>query len=311
MRIPDRPSAFTDDSARDRYHAVYDRLLDELWPVPVDALDVETRAGRVRVHRAGPAEGDPVVLVAGAGGNALAWYRYIEPLARTRPVLALDPLGEPGRSVQRRTLATAADVGGWLTDVLTAVGAERAHVAGFSAGCLTAVWAATHQRPGESGRVAALTLLDPGGFAPISGRFVRWAAAGAVASMLPRPLRHRMADVVNNGVLREDGLVRLARAGGWSFRRHVLIPSPYTDEQIREVPVPVQVLLGARSALHDSQAVAARLAGIAPSWRVEIVPGTGHSLPVEAPGLAVERILTFPAQWQPGAAAPSHHRNSR
>ena len=58
MRVPDRPSAFTSDSARDKYHAAYDRLLGELWPVPIDAFDVETRAGSVRIHRAGPATGD-------------------------------------------------------------------------------------------------------------------------------------------------------------------------------------------------------------------------------------------------------------
>jgi pimeloyl-ACP methyl ester carboxylesterase len=310
MRMPDRPSTFTSDSARDKYYAVYDRLLGELWPVPVDAIDVETRAGSVRIHRAGPAEGDPVVLVAGAGGNALTWYRYIEPLARTRPVLAVDPLGEPGRSVQRRPLATGAEVGGWLTDVLAAVGAERAHVAGFSSGGLTAVWTAVEQQLGGGDRVAALTLVDPGGFAPITGRFVRWALAGAIASMLPRTLRHRMAGVVNNGVLREDALVELMRVG-WSFRRRVLIPPAYTDEQIRELSVPVQVLLGARSTLHDAQAVAARLADIAPSWRVEIVPGTGHSLPVEAPDLVAERILTFPGQIRPGTATPKHSTDNR
>ncbi|MFI6604823.1 hypothetical protein ACIBHX_52125 [Nonomuraea sp. NPDC050536] len=140
MRMLDRPSAFTSDSARDKYYAVCDRVLGELWPVPADAIDVETRAGIVRIHRAGPAEGDPVVLVAGAGGNALAWYRYIEPLARTRPVLAVDPLGEPGRSVQRLPLATGAEVGGWFTDVLVAVGAERAHVVGSTDGSSSAVW---------------------------------------------------------------------------------------------------------------------------------------------------------------------------
>ncbi|WP_030455444.1 alpha/beta fold hydrolase [Herbidospora cretacea] len=294
MRVPDRPSAFTSDSARDRYYAVYDRAFGELWPVPVDAIDVETRAGSVRTYRAGPAEGDPVVLVAGAGGNALAWYRYIEPLARTRPVLAVDPLGEAGRSVQTRTLATGAVVGGWLTDVLAAVGAERTHVAGFSSGSMIAV----EQQLGGGGRVAALTLVDPGGFAPITGRFIRWATAGAVGSTLPRTLRHRLAGVVGNGVLREDGLVSLMRAG-WSFRRRVLITPPYTDEQIRELSVPVQVLLGARSALLDAQAVAARLADVVPSWRVEIVPGTGHSLPVEAPDLVAERILAFPGQALP------------
>ncbi|WP_219470969.1 hypothetical protein [Nonomuraea rhizosphaerae] len=59
MRVPDRPSAFTSDSARDKYYAVYDRVLGELWPVPVDVTDVETRAGTVRIHRAGSATGDP------------------------------------------------------------------------------------------------------------------------------------------------------------------------------------------------------------------------------------------------------------
>ncbi|MEU8178702.1 alpha/beta fold hydrolase [Microbispora hainanensis] len=307
MRVPDRPSAFASDSARDKYYVVYDRVLGELWPVPVDAIDVETRAGSVRAYRAGPAEGDPVVLLAGAGGNALAWHRYIEPLARTRPVLAVDPLGEPGRSVQTRTLATGAEVGGWVTDVLAAVGAERAHLAGFSSGGLTAVWTAAEQQRGGGGRVAALTLVDPGGFAPITGRFVRWAGAGAIASMLPAALRHRMAGVVGNGLLREDGLVRLLRAG-WSFRRRVLIPSAYTDEQIREVSVPVQVLLGARSTLHDAQAVAARLADIAPSWRVEIVPDTGHSLSIEAPDLVAERILAFPGQARPRDAEAQHEQ---
>lgn len=117
-----------------------------------------------------------------------------------------------------------------------------------------------------------------------------------------------MAGVVDNGVLREDGLVRLMRAG-WSFRRRVLIPPRYTDEQLRELSVPVQMLLGARSTLHDAQAVAARLADVVPSWRVEIVPGAGHSLPVEAPDLVAERILTFPGQARPGSATPKHSTN--
>jgi pimeloyl-ACP methyl ester carboxylesterase len=299
--IPDRPSAFTSDSARAKYVAAYERALGELWPVPVDAIDVETRAGSVRIHRAGPATGDPVILLAGAGGNALAWYRYIEPLARTRPVVALDPLGEPGRSVQTQPLATGAEVGVWLTDVLAAAGAERAHVVGSSYGGWTAV---EHQR-GGGGRVAALTLVDPVGFAPLTGRFYRWLIVGGMAASLPRALRRRVAGAVGNGALREDVLMTLMAAGR-SFRRRLPIPPAYTDEQVCELPVPVQVLLGARSALHDAQAVAARLAQITPSWRVEIVPDTGHALPVEAPDLVIERILTFPGQAQAEITTPQH-----
>ncbi|MGW4798106.1 alpha/beta fold hydrolase [Nonomuraea sp. NPDC004297] len=294
MRVPDRPSSFTGDSARARYHAAYSRALGALWPVPVDDTEVETRAGSVRVLRAGPAGGDPVVLLAGSGGNALAWYRHVGPLARERPVLALDPLGEPGRSVQTRPLASGAEVGGWLTDVLAEVGAERAHLVGSSYGA----WVAVEQQLGGGGRVAALTLVDPAGFAPMSGRFLRWLIVGGLAATLPRTWRHRVAGAAGNGTLREDELMRLVRAGR-SFRRRLPVPPPYTDERVRELSVPVQVLLGARSALHDAGALAARLAGVAPSWRVEIVPETGHALPVEAPDLVVERILAFPGITTP------------
>ncbi|MFC7641615.1 hypothetical protein ACFQX6_11890 [Streptosporangium lutulentum] len=162
------------------------------------------------------------------------------------------------------------------------------------------------QQLGGGGRVAALTLVDPGGFAPLPRRFIRWALAGAIASMLPRALRHRMAGVVDNGVLREDELVELMRVG-WSFRRRVPIPPAYTDEQIREVSVPVQVLLGARSALLDARALAARLADIVPSWRVEIVPGTGHSLPVEARTWSPNGFSPFPARRGPGAHLEARH----
>jgi pimeloyl-ACP methyl ester carboxylesterase len=295
----DQPSAFTSDSAREKFFAVYDQALAELWPVPVDARDVETRAGSVRIYRAGPAEGDPVVLLSGAGGNALAWYRYIEPLARTRPVFAVDPLGEAGRSVQTEPIATGAEVGGWLADILAAVGAERAHLVGSSFGG----WTALEQQLAGGGRVAALTLVDPAGFAPLTGRFYRWVVFGGMAGLLPRGLRHRAAPRLRNGTLREDVLMQLVFAGR-TFRRRLPNPPGYADEQLRSVPVPVQVLLGARSALHDAQAVAARLAEAVPAWRVEIVPDTGHALPIEAPGLVIDRILTFAGQTRPSTAGP-------
>jgi pimeloyl-ACP methyl ester carboxylesterase len=299
MPALDRPSAFTSDAARDKFFAAYDRVLGELWPVPVDGHDVETRAGSVRVYRAGPAQGGPVVLLSGAGGNALAWYRYMAPLAQAHPVLAVDPLGEAGRSVQTRPIASGAEVGGWLTDALAALGVERAHLVGSSFGG----WTALEQQLGGGGRVSALTLVDPAGFAPLTGRFYRWIILGGMAGMLPRGLRHRAAGRLGNGTLREDALMKLVLAGR-NFRRRLPTPPGYTDEQLRSVPVPVQVLLGEHSALHDAQAVAARLAEVVPAWRVEIVPGTGHALPIEAPELVIDRILTFADPQRPGAAEP-------
>src|SRR5205085_1902926 len=76
-----------------------DDVLERAWPVPVRAEDIPTSAGTVRIYRAGPDGDDPYVLLTGAGGNALAWHRWMDRLG-DRPVIAVDPLGEPGHSVQ-------------------------------------------------------------------------------------------------------------------------------------------------------------------------------------------------------------------
>jgi pimeloyl-ACP methyl ester carboxylesterase len=285
---PAQVSAFTSERGRTRFLRAYDRALAELWPVPVRWVQVETSSGTVHALRHGPDGDDPVVLLAGAGGNALGWYRHVEPLGRTRPVLVLDPLGDPGHSEQTAPLTGGADTGRWLAEFLTAVGARRAHLVGTSFGG----WAAVQQQLHAPGGVAALTLVDPAGFGPVTGRFYRWVVLGGLAGLLPAGLRRAAGRRLVNGTLAEAELMRMVRAST-SFRRRVPNPPELTDEDLRAVPAPVQLLLGERSALHESADVAQRVAAVVPGWRVEVVPGTGHALSIEAPDLVTERVLAF------------------
>ena len=288
MATVDRPSGFSSDRGRARFFAAYDRAFTALWPVAVSAEDIPTSLGIVRVYRAGPSGPDPVVLLSGAGGNALGWYRHVAGLSAHRPVLAVDPLGEAGRSVPSHALADGAAVARWLDDVLTAVGAERAHLVGSSYGGWTALEHARHL----PGRVSAVTLVDPAGLADLTGRFYRWVILGGLSVLLPARWRHMLARALVNGTLAEDELMRLGLAAR-SFRRRLPAPPVWTDPDLATITTPVQLLLGAKSALHDSTAVGGRIATAAPSWRIEVVPGTGHALPLEAPELVVARVLAF------------------
>ena len=288
MATVDRPSGFSSDRGRARFFAAYDRAFTALWPVAVSAEDIPTSLGIVRVYRAGPSGPDPVVLLSGAGGNALGWYRHVAGLSAHRPVLAVDPLGEAGRSVPSHALADGAAVARWLDDVLIAVGAERAHLVGSSYGGWTALEHARHL----PGRVSAVTLVDPAGLADLTGRFYRWVILGGLSVLLPARWRHMLARALVNGTLAEDELMRLGLAAR-SFRRRLPAPPVWTDPDLATITTPVQLLLGAKSALHDSTAVAIRPATAAPSWRIEVVPGTGHALPLEAPELVVARVLAF------------------
>jgi pimeloyl-ACP methyl ester carboxylesterase len=284
----DRPSGFLSDAAREKFWQAYDRTLERLWPVPVQAQDVPTSAGQVRIYRAGRDGDDPVVLLSGAGGNALGWYRHVTALSRSRPVIAVDPLGEPGRSVQREAIPDGPAAARWLDDVLAAVGAQRAHLVGSSFGG----WVALEHERHSPGRVSAVTLVDPAGLGPVTGRFYRWVVLGGLTALLPARLRHAAARPLVNGTLLEDDLMRLGLAGR-AFRRRLPAPPVWTDDDLSGVPTPVQLLLGARSALHDSRAVAERIAAAAPSWHIEVVAGTGHALPLEEPDLLVDRVLAF------------------
>ena len=284
---PDRVSSFTSGRSRQRFLRAYDRALGELWPVPVQWVEVETSFGTVRALRHGPEGNDPVVLLTGAGGNALGWYRSVELLGRTRPVLVPDPVGEPGSSVQTAPITGRADAARWLDEFLAGAGALRAHVVGTSFGG----WTALAHELETPGRVTAITLVDPVGLAPITGRMYRWIVLGGLAGMLPAPLRRAAGRRLVNGTLEEAALLRLIRAST-SFRRRVPNPPVLADAELAAVGTPVQLLLGERSALNDDT-VAARVRAATPRWQVEVVPGTGHALSIEAPELVVQRVLAF------------------
>jgi pimeloyl-ACP methyl ester carboxylesterase len=135
-------------------------------------------------------------------------------------------------------------------------------------------------------------LVDPAGFGAMTGRFHRWIILCGMAGLLPGPLRRRAAMRLGKATINETALMRLGVAGR-GFRRRLPTPPVFTDVQLRQIAVPVQLLLGARSTLHDAREVAARAAAVRPSWRVEVVPDAGHALVMDAPGLVADRVLAF------------------
>src|SRR5487761_1355674 len=80
------PGSWVSDAARETFMAAYERAF-ALWPQPVTESDVETKTAPTRVHAYRPYPGgDPVVLLAGAGGNAAAWFPHVASLAGDGPV---------------------------------------------------------------------------------------------------------------------------------------------------------------------------------------------------------------------------------
>lgn len=287
---------FTSEQARERFLRTYDEVRARVWPQESESIDVPTSFGSTRVYRiAGDNPGDvPFVLLMGSAGNALGWYAHVRRLARSRPVIAIDPIGQPGASVQTRSLDDGRDWAQWLDEVLAGLGntgsddVARVHLVGISYGGWVALQHALHSaRP-----AASLALLDPGGFGRVTGRFMAWVIAGGLAALSPRPIRHLLARPLRNAALRHDEIMPLAFAA-WRYRSRHILPTELTDDDLARVTMPALALLGEHSQLFDAATVAARIKEHMPDVRVEIVPGASHDLPVYDTTAVVERLVSF------------------
>jgi pimeloyl-ACP methyl ester carboxylesterase len=281
-----KTSEFTSPAAGARFLSAYQASLARLLPFP--STSVTTSFGTAVAHRGGASTGTPVVLLPGAGGSAITWYRYATRLGRDNPVIALDLIGEPGAAHQTRPITGAGEFVDCLAETLAGLDVPRFHLVGMSYGG----WAALRHEIGFPGRAASLTLLDPAGFGRVTPRFMRWLIAGGLASFAPRALRHRLAGPLRNATLRDDELMGLLPLQ-MSFRRRLPAPDTVTDADLAGIGVPTLFLLGEHSALYPAADAAARLTSVLPSAQVSVIPGASHDVPTFAPDLVASRIEAF------------------
>ncbi|GIJ78377.1 Pimeloyl-ACP methyl ester carboxylesterase [Micromonospora phaseoli] len=280
---------FADDRAKEKFLQAYEVAMRS-WPQPRQEFDVETSFGTIHVHRYGPTEGSPIVLLHGATGNSSNWYPQIATLGRHHPVYAVDTIDDPGRSVQRRPVVGTAENAAWLDETLTALDLDGVHLVGMSYGGFLALAHAVH-RPA---RLASVTLLDPGGLEKVPLRFYANLIAGALATLAPRRTRPWFADKLANQALIEPA-EQLApiMIGARSWRTRRPPARPYDDQELRGIRVPVHLLVGERSSLLHPRRAVSRAQRLIPSVRAEIVPGAGHGLSLERPELVNQLVLDF------------------
>jgi pimeloyl-ACP methyl ester carboxylesterase len=278
---------FVSDQARERFMAAYDRAFT-LWPRPWVEFDVETVTTTTHIHRYGPADGEPVVLLHGAGFNGSMWYPNVAALGRDHPVLAIDTPGDPNASVARAPLAEPAASAAWLDEVLDALRADRIHLVGHSYGG----WIVLNQALRAPGRLASITLVDPAGLTPLDARFWWWFWVRGLAALAPRPLRRRLAAWLNEPTLAENEMMALMWAGIRTYRMERKFPDVLTDDELRRIPVPTLLLTGRHSALISPREAENR-ASLMPNAEAEVITGARHGPSLEQTNPVNARINAF------------------
>ncbi|GGU72925.1 carboxylesterase [Streptomyces albospinus] len=292
-RGPADVGRYVNETLRDRYFGACDAVY-ALGPAPRAERDVETRFGTTHVYEYGPTEPGnasrtPVVLIHGSGSNSSMWYPNVAALSAQRTVYALDTPGDPGRSIHREAMHRPEHAAQWMDEALAALGLDRVHLIGSSyGGWLTLNQA--HQRPG---RLASVTLLDPGGLEKVGLRFFVWIFASLLATSAPKPLRRHLAAWLDQPVLIVPELRAMIRLGVRSFRIRRPAPLPLTDDEMRTIRTPLYLLMGRRSLLVHPKRQLVRVPSLVPGARAEILSGTGHGPQIDHAETANDRMLDF------------------
>ena len=279
---------WTSSGAERRFLEIEAQLRAEAWPVPPDEAEVDTRFGRTLAYRfAG--RGEPVVLLHGYGATSVMWAPLMERLGE-RACIAVDTVGDAGRSGQSVPITAGRDLADWLADALTALDVERAHLVGASYGG----WIALHTALHHPGRVASLSLLEPTGLERLNmARFASWGALCGLAAVSPDPIRRRAALRLRQSLLTDK---RWRRMGVISYTRHrfrLPQPHPLTDAELSAITAPTLLLLGEKSEVQRSGRALARAARLMANVDAEVVAGAGHSLPVDQAAYAGDRVAGF------------------
>lgn len=260
-------SSFANEKARQRYHAVYDELLD--WPPPYEDVTVETSFGPTYVRRSGSGTGEPLVLLHGLASTSLVWQRFVADIGRDHVLYAIDSMGEAGRSVQTKPIPDEQANADWLAEVLEGLGHEKYHLVGTSRGG----WLALNQAIRSPERVARVTGLDPGGFIPSMNKGRIYLFIGLMTMLAPEFLRRRIKPDTKLAIF-VDPLLRRMVLAGLGFQMRIFLLSYFSDEEVRRITVPTRVVLGTRSPVEPVADVAARLARLTP--HIEVVPADLH-----------------------------------
>lgn len=263
-------SVFKTTAGQATVMALYDELLTR-WPVVHKTMMIPTRHGDTFVIASGDEQAPPLVLLHGAGSNSAVWAGDVATYAAEYRVIAIDTLGEPGRSAQNRLAMDGPGYAEWLSDVFDGLGIGRGVLVGISQGG----WMALNVAVTHPDRVAALALMCPGGIVSPRWTFLPRAVG---LSLLGGPGLRRLSRLLFGEDPIPDGVVEITATVNQHFNSR-MDPQPlFTDEELARLTMPVLLLGGAHDIIFDMEKIAARMRQVMPQTVVEISPTAGHAI---------------------------------
>jgi len=286
-----------DDAAIDafieEFQARFEAEAAEIQEAGPEPETVDAGGRRIRYLKMGEAEGPPVLLLHGFGGDLLTWMFNQEPLAEQHTTYALELPGHGGSTKDvgegSVTAMTAA-----VADFMKALGIDRAHLVGHSLGGAISLDMAVNQPD----KVASATLICPAGLGPDINREFLDGFISAKRGKQLRPVLEMLVahpEVVTREMIEEvlkfkrldgvvDALTKVAETCFGGGRQALIL-----TDRLESLTMPVQVLWGTK----DRIIPASHGHGLPGNIRTRVIEDAGHLPHMEKASEVNAEILAF------------------
>src|SRR5690625_253921 len=291
LRSPSPVGPWDGAEGQYRFLAAYHRAFADL-PEPAETFDLRTRYGTVRVYRfAGGRDGaGALLLLPGWSSDTPVWADNLPSLSEIGDVYTVDLLGAPGKSIQERPIASEADQAAWLEETLAALPEEPFHVVGLSIGG----WSAVNLALREGAHVASLIVIYPVlvfDDLPL-GTILR--SLPASLPWLPKSWRDSFNSYTAGGApVDEEPIAEMIEAGMQHYSLKIPAPTRISEEDLRELEMPVLAVIAGKSVMHDPPVAVAAAKRALPEGAVRVYPRASHALNGEFPEQLARDIAAF------------------
>jgi pimeloyl-ACP methyl ester carboxylesterase len=268
---------------------IYDTRLEQ-WPSSYKSIFIDSAYGKVHVIASGPEDAPPVLLLHAASLSASSWLYNIEGLNRHYRTFAIDNIGEAGKSVLDDPVNYPKDgksLSELYMDIMDKLGVEQSYLIGASNGGYIATSCALY----APARIKKLALLGPMGLTPATDSVV------SKLSQFSTDTTESFKEHIFNWSLGDNPRV-IDTCGEWfslvmdGVTPSIADPETFKPAQLREIKVPILLILGNKDNLVGDPDQVKELALCVPDIQIEVLD-SGHGISIEQPEVINTMIHKF------------------
>ena len=293
----------------------YNRVQDEI-SVDHESIFADTRFGKTHIILAGKENQKSILLIPGVAGCAPLWRHQINAFSEHFRVLAIDIVGQPGKSAANPPSVFNDDFTDWLEDIIHSLNLDKPHIIGVSTGGTTAMDMAIR----KPDLIDKTVMCGPTGLARARLPFRQWLLTARkkntdalsddlTASSFSKPrsgetfgsfdrqlargmalgTKHYRVDkslgVYNEKSSRVDFIKALKVIGKFFFS--------VDKKRLKSFRNKGLLIFGEFEVLYNPWKISKRLEKLIPSLQIEIIKDAGHAAIYDQPEAVNEVVLDF------------------